>query len=447
MGRVDRSTRRQLGRYYTPAPLAAEVVRWTLGPLLGHSELNILDPACGEGVFLSDAQRFLAGRSGVHLVGVDRDASALQRAQKVLPAADLRCGDALRMDWGEERFDAVIGNPPWVSFSGRHAKELSEDDRSHYAASFESFSGWPSLHGLFLELAVRLSRGRVGLLLPAQVCDLESYAPVRTLVRRHGRVEEPCAYFGEEAFEGVSQPCCAVILDHDTNGSPGGGAPFAFSGVESTPSGHRRPPPGTFGDIGVHTGNCAGKLLRPGGAPIREGKDVQPYSLASPSKTLLADRPKLAGEYYAIRPLERYRSVPILLRQTAARPMAALHSEPTYFRNSVLACYGIPGVRDELLVAWLNSSAVARFHQASVREAGQRTFPQLKIRHLRHLPMPRFDAWSDELVETACAVARDGRLDLVVRLDRLVSESFELDEIGADADQEGGLSRQGEMGL
>ncbi|MHC4225368.1 MAG: methyltransferase domain-containing protein, partial [Planctomycetota bacterium] len=250
---MDRSTRRQLGRYYTPAPLAAEVVRWTLGPLLGHSELNILDPACGEGVFLSDAQRFLAGRSGVHLVGVDRDASALQRAQKVLPAADLRCGDAL--------------------------------------------SGWPSLHGLFLELAVRLSRGRVGLLLPAQVCDLESYAPVRTLVRRHGRVEEPCAYFGEEAFEGVSQPCCAVILDHDTNGTPGGGAPFAFSGVESTPSGHRRPPPGTFGDIGVHTGNCAGKLLRPGGAPIREGKDVQPYSLASPSKTLLADRPKLAGEY------------------------------------------------------------------------------------------------------------------------------------------------------
>jgi hypothetical protein len=447
MGRVDRSTRRQLGRYYTPAPLADEVVRRTLGPLRGRSELSILDPACGEGVFLVQARRFLAGRREIRLVGVDSDASAVQRAEKALPGADLRCGDALRMDWGTERFDAVIGNPPWVSFSGRHAKELSDGERRHYAMSFEAFSGWPSLHGLFLELAARLSRGRAGLLLPAQVCDLEQYGPVRALVRRHGRVEEPCAYFGEEAFEGVSQPCCAVILDHDPRGTPGGSAPFAFSGVESTPSRRRRPPPETFGDIGVHTGNCAGALLRPGGVPVRQGKDVRAYWLAPPSRTLLADRPKRDGEYYSIRPLERYRSVPILLRQTAARPIAALHTEPTYFRNSVLACYGIPGVPDELVVAWLNSSAVARIHQASVREAGQRTFPQLKIGHLRNLPMPRFDTWTDDLIELAGAVARDGRLDLVVRLDRLVSESLELDEIGADADQEGSLSRQGEMGL
>jgi hypothetical protein len=238
-----------------------------------------------------------------------------------------------------------------------------------------------------------------------------------------------------------------VVLDHDPKGTPGGTAPFAFAGIEREYSGRRRPPPESFGDIGVHTGNCAGKLLRPGGAPIREGKDVRPYSLASPSRTLLADRPRRDGEYYAIRPLECYRSVPILLRQTASRPIAALHTEPTYFRNSVLACRGIPGVPHELVVAWLNSSAVARFHQASVREAGQRAFPQLKIRHLRNLPMPRFDQWDDELVELAGAVAMDGRLDLVVRLDRLVSEALQLDEVRPDADEQGSLARQGEVGL
>ena len=78
------------------------------------------------------------------------------------------------MDWGERRFDAVIGNPPWVSFSGRHAKNA--EDRDWLAANYETFAGWPSLHAPFVELAVRLATERIGLLLPEQVCDLDGTA-------------------------------------------------------------------------------------------------------------------------------------------------------------------------------------------------------------------------------------------------------------------------------
>ena len=91
------------GKFYTPAPLAGEVVRRTLEPLGGRRDLLILDPACGDGVFLREACRYVDPRC---LVGMDVDAAAVTRARRELPGADLQVGDALRHDW-RERFDAV----------------------------------------------------------------------------------------------------------------------------------------------------------------------------------------------------------------------------------------------------------------------------------------------------------------------------------------------------
>lgn len=371
-----------LGRHYTPAPLAREVVRRTLAPLSGRGPLRILDPACGEGVFLEEALRLLG--PGHELVGVDLDGAALERAN---PLFDLRHDDALRMDWGGERFDAVIGNPPWVSFSGRHARPLRNEDKHFLAERYETFAGWPSLHAPFVELAVRLSTGRVGLLLPGQVRELAGYGPLRAFVRRNCTVLE-CPEYGEDAFEGVTQPCCALILERGA--STGGAEPF---GGAPDPLAHcPRPSPTAFADIGVHTGNCAGKLLGDAGVPIREGKDVEAFRLRPPRLFLRDDRPRGAREYYRIGPLERYERVPILLRQTALRPIASLHTEPTYFRNSVIACMGIEGVPHEKVVAWLNSEVIAEYHRLMNREANQRAFPQLKLRHLRDLPMPDWEA-------------------------------------------------------
>jgi len=411
------------GKVYTPAPLASEVVRRTLEPLAGRRDLRILDPACGDGVFLREACRYVDPRC---LVGMDIDAAAVARARRELPGADLRVGDALRHGW-RERFDAVIGNPPWISWSGRHAQPLAEADKRYYATRFETFSGWPSLHGLFLELAVRLARGRIGLLLPAQVCDLEGYGSVRAFVRRHCRVQSVLDC-GEGSFRGVTQPCCALFLE--AGASAGGPAPFWGPGnvdpeLLADLAAFPKPPPQAFGDIGVHTGNCASKLLRAGGLPIREGKDVHAFRLDPPRRTLIADPPRGPGDYFRIGERARFLAVPIVLRQTAARPVAARHEAPAYFRNSVLACHGIRGVDPDLVVAWLNSSVVGWYHRTHVRESGQRAFPQLKLKHLRDLPTPRWQEASPELRRLARDVTR--RPDSVARLDETVSAWFGLD--------------------
>lgn len=151
-----------------------------------------------------------------------------------------------------------------------------------------------------------------------------------------------------------------------------------------------------FADPGVHSGNSAKKIVlsaRPqAGRRLRQGGPKRlPHRLEPPTKWLLLDYRPEEGEYFTIRDLTLYASFPILLRQTAKRPIAAKHSEPTYFRNSIIACRGVSEVPVDAVVAWLNSSAVAVFHMTSVREANQKAFPQVKIRHLRDLPAPRWD--------------------------------------------------------
>ena len=72
-----------------------------------------------------------------------------------------------------------------------------------------------------------------------------------------------------------------------------------------------------------------------------------------------------------------------------------------------------------MLVAWLNHPWIAAYHRAKVREAGQRAFPQLKMRHLRDLPLPALG--QAPFHEIACEVARHGRVERIPDLEDAIS--------------------------
>jgi SAM-dependent methyltransferase len=408
-----------IGCVYTPDDLARRLARIALARLPRHERPTVCDPACGDGSLLAAVQRL---RPDAELFGLDLDADALQLArQRLGPDATLVQGDALGRRWLEGPFGVVVANPPWVSYSGRQAQPITGDRRSELRERYRLFRSWPALHSAFVELSVRLARDRIALLLPAQVCDLERYGPVRSFLRTHGRIVEPALPLGEDAFEGVVQPSCLLTIDRRGVSKSLADEPIPLTdhaaGYPALLDRLARPPAAMFTDIGVHTGNCARRLVGEVGEPIREGRDVRPYELGEPRRRFRFDYEPAGEEYFRAASLAAYRDIPILLRQTADRPMAALHRAPAYFRNSVLACRGLAGVDDALVVAWLNNSLTARYHRATVRESGQRSFPQLKVRHLRELPMPDFATAPKKLVELARAVAKRGRVEQADALD------------------------------
>ncbi|MEI6498150.1 MAG: class I SAM-dependent methyltransferase, partial [Actinomycetota bacterium] len=172
------SRRKQLGAWYTPEGLVDHVVACAVDALcaLGGARpaARVLDPACGDGRFLLAARQRIG--STVEVVGCDIDpgAVAAARAQLGETRAVIVEGDALTRDWGDERFDLVIGNPPFLN---QMAASTTRGGRSR-------FGGGPYADAAaeFLALGMQLARpdgGVVAMIVPQPVLTTRDAAPIR----------------------------------------------------------------------------------------------------------------------------------------------------------------------------------------------------------------------------------------------------------------------------
>jgi len=410
------------GVVFTPPDLAREVAT----ELDQHAPgaVPVLDPTCGDGALLAAVLERRGNDPRVArtaLFGIEVDPELAERARARLrtlaglaPGTELDghivCADALTSGRGWRAGTHVLANPPWVSFSGRQSACLDQlgPGRNRHATA-EPRSGWPSLHGAFLERIaehVRTERTSARVILPAQVTGLERYGPLRRAVTRLARLAGPPRELGEDRFGAVIGPAVVLALvPHPSPRRGDGGSEASWSGSSSETEALRaqlqqfpRLDRRRFADPGVHTGNTARELVFDASGPertlLRIGRDLVPYKLGAPSRflrtDLVPDPSGSAGEprRFRIAPLERYRSFPVLVRQTANRPLAALHTEPTYFRNSLLATREVPGLDPAFVVGVLNGPVATAWHRARWQDARQRAFPQVKVAHLASQPFP-----------------------------------------------------------
>lgn len=298
-------------------------------------------------------------------------------------------------------FDAFVGNPPWVAYAGRAAQPLPAPLRDLHAALSPAFAGYRSLQGLFVHRAAALLRpgGRLGLVLPTSMADLDGYAPVR---RAHDALcapDDALPDFGDRAFDGVFQPSMGLLSTRRAAPPESPVAalwPLARSDLapEAAALLHRldalpRLPPRLFGERGFQTMSEDAKHMTVGpvderSVGLRAGGDVAPCKRLPPSRHC---DPAAFGARF--RPEREWRAVRLLIRQTARFPIAAL-SDGLPFRNSILAGFGEDRYSAHFLVAYLNSTPVRWVHHQRHRDARQ-GMPQVKIGHLRALPAPPAD--------------------------------------------------------
>ncbi len=331
-------------------------------------------------------------------------------------------------------FHAVIGNPPYLSFSGRQGAALRP--RAYFEHHYDC-RGWLTLHGLFLQQALRLSRDAVGLIVPDQVGHLAGYSTTREMVLRSHRIDE-VRYWGEDVFDGVVTPSLTVIAFREplretttirhADGTAAatllrGGAPWVARRPEDRLVENLLRGGSSLGslvaDPGVHTGNCSRKLIlrtadtSAAAVPVLEGKQVSPYRCQRPTRALRLDLEPRPGEYFTIRPIEKYRSARFLIRQTASFPIVGPRRYADYFRNSLLALYApADGIDVRYLVGILNSPLMRFLYQAQVAESSQKAFPQVKIRSLRKLPI----RWPD----LGCPAQRERHDRLVASVEQML---------------------------
>jgi hypothetical protein len=311
-------------------------------------------------------------------------------------------------------FDAVIGNPPYLSFSGRQKPGRSGaagEDRPHVALA-ATHGRWPSLHGAFMTRSLELvrERGLVSMIVPAQVGHLSGYGRLRSRIMESGDLLE-VRYWGEEVFDGVTTPSLTFLSSRGHReperstlviDEGGKGIRFRPRGDDlwySSPSRkaceqlrERHPTLETFSDPGVHTGNVAARIIlkepRAGAVRVLEGRRVHPFRCDAPDRWLDKAYEAREGEYFRIGPERVYVDTDIVLRQTAGRPIAARHIYRCHFRNSVLALRVSEPFSVEYLLGVLNSDAAGWIYASLCYEARQRSFPQVKVHALKNVPIP-----------------------------------------------------------
>ncbi len=439
----------QSGAQPTPGELARELCAgWP-----PEGARGVLDPACGAGELLLAAWRASRRPERLALHGIEIDAalcaSARERLRAVLggeagerAAARVVCADALDPAVPWPAGTHVVANPPWVSLSGRQAPPAVAPAVARAAES--GAGGWPSVHGAYLgRIARHVAQESTGarVLLPGSVAELERYGPLRASVTAQVRLSRAPVELGEDRFPDVVGPAIWIELVPAWPGCGGSAASWSPPSAEGALLAaalrlHPRLPASAFGDPGVHTGNARAELVQrcadPGLPGLREGRDLGDYHLGPPRAWLRTDLSRTRERRFRVKPLATYRAIPVLVRQTADRPRAALHTAPTFFRNSLLACVPPPGLDPAFVVGVLNSRVAAAWHRALHRDARQRAFPQVKVAHLRALPFPMAQRSErprlhDAVAERVRRLAASGpRVALVQEVEELVLEAYRL---------------------
>ena len=339
----------------------------------------------------------------------------------------------------EQGFDAVVGNPPYVSAYSRHSQKDAMSDETYFFRTFgNQLGGRVNTYLVFLTATIHClrCRGLWAMVLPDTIIHNESYAVTRHYLITQFNVREilKCTYpvFGD-ATVGSAVPVIqrykagAVRMVEarqaseverkefttDTTlevesilGAPSVRFPFATS-EEIAFMSQLETSGVLLGDLceirdGVNPGPRAFRnvIIDPEGSPkptwrrLLEGKNIDRYSISAPARTINYDpnllTPDLKKKGASFREAWIFEPNKIVSRQTADRLIAAMDHSDAVGMNSVHFSRLKIGCHYSLwfVLACLNSRILNRYYRLRYQET-RSTFPQVHISTLRKLPIPR----------------------------------------------------------
>jgi tRNA1(Val) A37 N6-methylase TrmN6 len=441
----SRRRRKAAGIFYTPAHIVTPIVEQTVGELCRGktprqiARLKIIDPACGDGQFLLGAYRHILDNHGFTssenvLHGVDSDPRAVEQARTSLKSRqNIRCADSLR-ETESGGYDAVIGNPP---FGAR----LGPAVRARLSRRFPVFSRVPDSFVAFIERAFELLKpgGKLGFVLPSAWLGGPRYRPLREFLLDY-RIESVELL----PFDSFPEAYVDTVILVASKAAPHSGPPQQL---------WREHPDRKFILNPEMAGLLAGLARR---IPTR-GRDVFKMKrgvlfdpgLLSAKKSSRDSHRYFEGSVYRYRlcwsaprwvefgprmkerPREFswFQGKRILLRRLVNRRqrLMAAFTDRTVITNKNLYSIRPQGdVNPYCLLGILNSRLISRLYLSQVAQATKDDFPQVTIRDVLDLPVPREE--SRRLADLAAQMLKKPGDEIDRQIDRLVYDLYGLND-------------------
>ncbi|MFQ6014141.1 MAG: class I SAM-dependent DNA methyltransferase [Anaerolineae bacterium] len=221
-----RSKKKQLGAFYTPQPMARSIVNWAVR----SPDETVMDPGCGEAVFLLEAYQHLVelGASAAQAVsqiqGVEVDEVAYDRACRLLTDASgvgapgIICADFFQVQldlFGPPPVDVIVGNPPYVRyhhFKGAARRRALQSARRAGVELTRLTSSWAPY--LIHAISFLKPGGRLAMVVPAELLQVDYAEPVRRfLLERFATVA--VVTFDERVFPDVLEDTVILLAESD----------------------------------------------------------------------------------------------------------------------------------------------------------------------------------------------------------------------------------------
>lgn len=199
------------------------------------SDLTIIDPGCGCGIFLVSATEALCSKHNLsirdalksHVFGLELDPSNANRCQIVLNlytilngesndnlVINIKCLDSLKVDWGTifgiNSFTYVIGNPPYVN-----THDMSKETAKFLKDTFMTTkSGVYNIFYAFIEhgLTCLSTSGKLGFIIPNNFLTIKSAKALRELLSRNEYIEKIIDFADNMVFKPVRTYNCILEL-------------------------------------------------------------------------------------------------------------------------------------------------------------------------------------------------------------------------------------------
>ena len=168
---INETTKEKLrGGFYTPNSIAAFILKWGFN---GNKENDVLEPSCGDGVFLEEIRNGNYKYKSVTAVEIDA-----VEAEKTKKIALLKC-KVIVSDFHEfclkssQKFDLVIGNPPYIRYQFFDRKQQKMADEIFTRAQLK----YSKLTNAWVSFVIGSSlllkeKGKIGFVLPAELLQV-----------------------------------------------------------------------------------------------------------------------------------------------------------------------------------------------------------------------------------------------------------------------------------
>ncbi len=169
------------GGFYTPEPIAAFILRWGIN---GSIDYDILEPSCGDGVFLEQLRKLHLKYKSI--TAIELDEVEVEKANKIILDnkqiinSDFHtyCNNTL------QRFNLVIGNPPYIryQFFNRHQQIEASDIFIKAGLTYSKLTNaWVSFV-VGSSLLLKDEGGKIGFVLPAEVLQVSFAQQLRNFI-------------------------------------------------------------------------------------------------------------------------------------------------------------------------------------------------------------------------------------------------------------------------